>query len=417
VRTNVPHATTVVIGAGQAGLAMSRCLSELGVEHVVIERGNVAQRWRTQSWDSLHLLTPNWMTRLPGFRYEGSDPNGFMSVPELIALLERYAAASRAPMVTDTTVVSVERADDGFRVATDRGVWSTDSVVVATGYCDRPAVPAASRRLAPSITQIVPADYRRADQLPAGGVLIVGASSTGVQLADEIQQSGRQVTLAVGRHTRLPRQYRGDDILRWLDRLGVLTQSAEAVHAIEASRQQPSLQLVGRSDHSSVDLATLHAIGVRLVGRVRDATGHAVSLADDLIATTAAADIKMADILTRIDQFITTQRWSTTSPEPFRPTWPLATDPPDFLDLEAEGIDTVIWATGYRRAYQWLRVPVLDARGEIMHVGGITPAFGLYVLGMNFQRRRNSSFIDGVGGDAWAIAEEIARSIVRVRVA
>ena len=276
----------------------------------------------------------------------------------------------------------------------------------------------ASRQLAPSITQIVPADYRQPDHLPAGGVLVVGASSTGVQIADEIQRSGRQVTLAVGRHTRLPRQYRGDDIMRWLDRLGVLSQPAEAVHDIETSRQQPSLQLVGRSDHSSLDLGMLHANGVRLVGRVRDIADHAISLAaDDLLTTMAAADIKMAEILMRIDQVITTNGLPATAPEPFRPTWPLAADSPDFLDLEAEGINTVIWATGYRRAYPWLRVPVLDARGEIVHEGAITPAFGLYVLGMNFQRRRNSSFIDGVGGDAWTIAEKIARSSVRGRVA
>jgi putative flavoprotein involved in K+ transport len=413
----VPHTATVVIGAGQAGLAMSRCLSQLGIDHVVIERGKLAQRWRTQSWDSLHLLTPNWMTRLPGFQYEGSDPDGFMPVAELIELFERYASSSRAPIVTDTTVQRVERASGGFRVATDRGVWFADSVVVATGYCDRPAVPAASHRLAPSITQIVPADYRRPGQLPSGGVLVVGASSTGVQLADEIQQSGRQVTLAVGRHTRLPRQYRGQDIMRWLHMLGVLNQSADTVHAIEVSRQQPSLQLVGRPDRASIDLATLWKHGVRLVGRVRDAAGHTVSLADDLIETTAAADIKMADVLSRVDRFIALTGVPARAPGRFRPTWPLGTAAPEHLDLQAEGIDTVIWATGYRRAYPWLDVPVLDARGEITHDGGITPVPGLYVLGMNFQRRRNSSFIDGVGGDASALAEHIARSVVRIRVA
>ena len=413
----MPHTATVVIGAGQAGLAMSRCLSQLGIDHVVIERGQLAQRWRTQSWDSLRLLTPNWMTRLPGFRYDGDDPDGFMSVPELIELFERYAASSRAPIVTETTVQRVERAADGFRVATDRGVWSADAVVVATGFCDRPAIPAASHRLAPSLAQIVPADYRRPDQLPSGGVLVVGASSTGVQLADEIQRSGRQVTLAVGRHTRLPRQYRGQDILRWLHMLGVLNQSADTVHAIEISRQQPSLQLVGRPDHASVDLSTLWRHGVRLVGRVRDAAGHTVSLADDLIETTAAADIKMADVLSRVDRFIALNGVPAPAPEPFRPTWPLGTATPEHLDLQAEGIGAVVWATGYRRAYPWLDVPVLDARGEIRHQGGITPVPGLYVLGMNFQRRRNSSFIDGVGGDAWALAEHIARSIVRVRVA
>jgi putative flavoprotein involved in K+ transport len=413
----VPRINTVIIGAGQAGLAMSHCLSDLGIEHVVLERGKPAQRWRRQSWDSLHLLTPNWMTRLPGFQYEGPDADGFMSAAELIAFLERYAVSSAAPVLSDTEVHAVERAANGFRVVTSRGAWSASSVVVATGYCDLPAVPAVSRRLAGSFRQMVPADYRRPEQLPPGGVLVVGASSTGVQLADEIQRSGRQVTLAVGRHTRLPRRHRGRDILWWLDRLGVLSQGADAVHDIERSRDQPSLQLVGRSDHSSLDLAVLHDRGVRLVGRVMDIEGHLVSLDDELVATAAAADVKMAQILMRIDEFIARTGIAAPPPGPFNPTWPLGVDAPRRLDLKDERISTVIWATGYRRAYPWLRVPVFDLHGEIRHKGGVTPEAGLYVLGLNFQRRRNSSFIDGVGDDAWTIAREISHSTGHVRVA
>jgi putative flavoprotein involved in K+ transport len=413
----VPRTTTLIIGAGQAGLAMSHCLSELDIEHVVLERGQLAQRWRTQSWDSLRLLTPNWMTRLPGFQYDGSDPDGFMSAPELIGFFERYAASSATPILTDAAVQSVERSMDGFRVVTSRGEWSASSVVVATGYCDLPAIPPASRSVAPSVLQIAAPDYRRPDHLPTGGVLVVGASATGVQLADEIQRSGRQVTLAVGRHTRLPRSHRGRDILWWLDRLGALSQSADEVEDIERSRHQPSMQLVGRPDHASLDLGLLHERGVRLVSKIRDINGHRVSLADDLVATMSAADIKMAEVLTRIDQFIAKTGVTASPREPFRPTWPLAAGAPSALDLKREGIETVIWATGCRRAYPWLRVPVLDSRGEIRHVGGITPEAGLYVLGLNFQRRRNSSFIDGVGHDAWAIAHEIARSMARVRVA
>lgn len=396
---------------------MSHCLSELLVDHVVIERGKVAQRWRSQSWDSLTLLTPNWMTRLPGFQYDGEDPDGFMSAPEVIALLDRYAASSGAPIVTDTSVIRLVQTGERFRVITDRTAWSADSVVIATGYCDLPAVPDASEGLAASIAQMTPTNYRRPEQLPPGGVLIVGASSTGVQLADEIQQSGRQVTLAVGRHLRLPRRYRGRDILWWLDRLGVLDKPVEAVHSIEGSRHQPSLQLVGRADHSSLDVGVLQERGVRLVGRVREISGYEVTLADDLIASTAAADIKMAEILTRIDRHIASTGVPALDPEPFRSTWQQTDSRPERLDLESEGIQTVIWATGCRRAYPWLQVPVLDRRGEIVHTGGFTPAFGLYVLGMNFQRRRNSSFIDGVGADAWKIAEQIASSVSGVRVA
>lgn len=413
----MPHLTAVVIGAGQAGLAMSHCLSELGVEHIVLERGQLAERWRTQSWDSLNLLTPNWMTRLPGFQYDGDDPDGFMSVPELLTLFDRYGARLHAPLITNTAVTRVEQIHDRFHVVTARGAWQADSVVVASGYCDLPAVPAASSGLPPSIEQVLPRNYRRPAQLPPGGVLIVGASSTGVQLADEIHQSGRQVTLAVGRHLRLPRRYRGRDILWWLDQLGVLSQPIETVHSIAISRHQPSLQLVGRSDHASLDIGMLRDRGVRLVGRLRDISGDAVTFADDLIANTSAADLKMAEMLTRIDRHIDRARLSAEDPEPFRPTWPLSVDLPERISLKSEGIQTVIWATGYRRTYPWLHVPVLDANGEIVHDGGFTSAFGLYVLGMNFQRRRNSSFIDGVGADAQKIAEHIARSVLGARVA
>lgn len=408
--------TTVIIGAGQAGLAMSRCLSEDGIEHVVLERGRVAERWRS-SWDSLHLLTPNWMTRLPGFHYDGDDPDGFMSARALTAFFERYAAASNAPILDNTTVQRVERSGDEFRVVSDRGLWRSPSVVLATGYCDRPAIPAASRGLAADIRQMAASDYRRPDDLPDGGVLVVGASSTGVQLADEIQRSGRQVTLAVGRHTRLPRRYRGRDILWWLDRLGVLAERADAVDDLERSRRQPSLQLIGGPDQATLDLAVLHARGVRLVGRVREADGSLVRLADDLAATTAAADVKMAGILGRIDRFAIASGMTAAPSEPFNPTWTLAGDAPGDLDLTHERITTVIWATGYRRLYPWLHVPVLDARGEIVHDGGATADPGLYVLGLNFQRRRNSSFIDGVGDDARVIAKQIAQSVNHVRVA
>jgi len=413
----VQHTTTVIIGAGQAGLAMSHCLSGLAIDHVVLERGLVAQRWRSGSWDSLHLLTPNWMSRLPGFQYDGVDRDGFMSAVGLIRLLERYAALSHTPLHLGTAVRSVERSADGFRVVTNRHVWLASSVVVATGHCELPDVPLTSLGVARSIHQMVPSHYRRPEQLPGGGVLVVGASSTGVQLADEIQRSGRQVTLAVGRHTRLPRHYRGRDIFWWLDQLGVLSQRADDVADIERSRHQPSLQLVGRRDHSSLDLAVLHERGVRVVGRVRDVHGHRVSLADDVAAVTAAADAKMADILARVDRFIAATGDPAPPGEPLSSTSSLAAGAPDHLNLRHERIDTVIWATGYRRAYPWLHLPVVDARGEIIHKGGITPHTGLYVLGLNFQRRRNSSFIDGVGDDARAIAREIVQSMARRRAA
>src|SRR5262245_4333950 len=394
---------------------MSRCLSDLDLEHVVLEKGSVAERWRSHGWDSLRMLTPNWMTRLPGFQYDGHDPDGFMSSAELVAFFKRYATLSGAPVVGETTVERVNAWGDRFRVQTNRGVWATRAVVVATGYSESPLVPAVGRGLSPAILQVVPAAYRNPGQLPPGGVLIVGSSSTGVQLADEIQRSGRQVTLAVGRHTRLPRRYRGRDILWWFDRLGLFREDINSVRDKKASQNQPSLQLVGRPDHAALDLRVLRDHGVRLVGRIRGIDGVHVDVADDLIAKTAAADIKMAETLGRIDAFIERTGMDAETRESFEPTWPLASRAQADVDLRSDGIATVIWATGYRRDYSWLRVPILDARCEIIHDLGVTPMRGLYVLGMRFQRRRHSNFIDGVGADAREIADRIAAMLANRR--
>ncbi|HEU4545280.1 MAG TPA: NAD(P)-binding domain-containing protein [Microlunatus sp.] len=398
---------TVVIGGGQAGLAMSRCLSDFGIDHIVLERGRVAERWRSERWDSLRLLTPNWQTRLPGFRYDGPEPDGFMSMPELIRFFERYAATARVPVQTETTVTSVAGRGRRFEVHTDRGTWCADNVVIATGYNDLPRVPRMAASLAPSVRQVVPTAYRRPEDLPEGDVLVVGASATGIQLAEEIHASGRPVTLAVGRHLRLPRTYRGRDILWWLDAMGIFAESVDTFFDIEVSKRQPSLQLVGRSDVPSIDIAYLHRQGVRLTGRVVGAEDHRVWCDDEIIASAAASDVKLAQLLARIDAFARRADLDgqIDEPAPFEPTWPAAWRVPSRTVLS--GVKTVVWATGFRRAYPWLRVPVFGPDGEIRHRGGVTPHPGLYVLGMHLQRRRNSGFIDGVGEDAAMLAERI----------
>jgi putative flavoprotein involved in K+ transport len=405
---------SVVIGGGQAGLAMSRCLAEAGVDHVVLERGRVAERWRSESWDSLRLLTPNWQSRLPGFRYEGPDPDGYMSAREVAGFLGRYARSFAAPVEEGTTVLGLEAAGPGYRVTTDRGIWEAPTAVIATGYCDVPFVPGFAERMRADVAQVVPGRYRNPQELPSGGVLVVGASSTGVQLADEIHASGRPVTLAVGRHTRMPRVYRGRDILWWLDAMGVFDETAADVYSIEISRAQPSFQLVGQPDRASLDLPRLQRRGVGLVGRVVDVEGVRVELADDLVAHTAAADARLARLVQRIDILAarTGLDGEVGEPEPFVPfLWPPAA--PTTIDLDAEGIRTVVWATGFRRRYPWLKVPVLDEAGQIRHVGGITPLPGLYVIGLYFLRRRKSSFIDGVGQDARELTAHLAERLRR----
>src|SRR5262245_15707767 len=294
--TDVP---CLIIGAGQAGLAVSRCLTDRAIGHVVLERGRVGERWRSERWDSLRLLTPNWQSRLPGFRYDGPDPDGYMTMAEVTEYLERYAASFGAPVHNDSEVLSVTREAESFVVTTATGSWRAAAVVVATGHSDAPYVPEVAARVPPDIAQVVPSDYRHPGQLEDGGVLVVGASATGLQLADEINDAGRPVTLAVGRHTRMPRRYRGRDILWWLDRMGVFDETADQVYDLNISRDQPSLQLVGRPDHATLDLAGLAGRGVRVVGRLKDVVDGVAHFADDLVATTAAADIKLASLLAR----------------------------------------------------------------------------------------------------------------------
>ncbi|HYH17910.1 MAG TPA: NAD(P)-binding domain-containing protein [Azospirillum sp.] len=397
------HSDAVIIGAGQAGLAMSHCLGRRGIDHVVLDRGRVGERWRSERWDSLRLLTPNWMSRLPGWSYRGPDPDGYMTMPEVVRYLEDYARSSAAPVETGTVVRVVERTPDGYRVETNRGVRATRVVVIATGQCDVPMVPAMARHLPADIRQITPQHYRNPDQLPEGGVLVVGASATGVQLAEELQGSGRPVTLSVGRHTRLPRLYRGRDIMWWMDRIGVLNERADGARDLGRARAQPSLQLVGHPDRRTIDLAALRAQGVRIIGRMAGVDGIHVRVRDDLAATTAAAQATLERLLARIDA--AAGNAGPPMAEVLRPIVPERS--PEILDLRAEGIRSVVWATGYRRDYGWLKAPVLDAAGEVVHHGGITPSPGLYVLGLRFLRRRKSNFLDGVGADAEELAEDI----------
>jgi len=399
----------VIIGAGHAGLAMSHHLTERGIEHVVLERGRIAERWRSERWDSLQLLTPRWQSRLPGWTYSGPDPGGFMGRDELIRHLNAYARSFTAPVETRVTVTSVERSGEGFCVGTDHGLWRAGNVVVATGWCARPSLPALASRLSPRTVQRVANGYRNPEALPEGGVLVVGASSTGVQLAAEIQRSGRPVTLAVGRHSRAPRRYRGRDIMEWLDAMGVLQESLGDRSA--SPLRTASFQLIGSDDHRTLDLPALHDLGVRLAGRVASADQRRISFASDLSDHTAEADARLQRMLARIDGWIAAHAVDAPVDAPFRRLAPAPAI--EAIDLEAEGIRTVLWATGYRREYPWLRIPVFDPHGDIRHRGGVTEVPGLYVLGMLHQRSRNSSFLDGAGADALVLARQIERRVGR----
>jgi putative flavoprotein involved in K+ transport len=403
------RATVLVVGAGHAGLAMSRCLTERSIDHVVLERGEVANSWKTERWDSLRLLTPNWQSRLPGYGYSGNDPDGFRTMPETIAFLERYAEVISAPVHEHTPVTSVRRTEDGYALATSRGEWRSRVVVLASGGCNIPSVPALAEAMPAKIATLTPMQYRNPDQLAQGGVLVVGASATGVQIADEIQRSGRPVTLAVGEHIRMPRRYRGRDIQWWMDAAGVLGQRYDEIEDLQRARNVPSLQLAGYPDHRTVDLNSLTAIGVKLVGRLAGMRDGKALFSGGLANKAALSDLKMNRILDAIDE------WAARSgvggeagpPQRFEPTR-IEAAPPLSLDLNRGEIRTIVWASGYRPDYSWLDVPVLDRKGRIRHDGGVVDSPGLYVMGLQFMRRRKSALIDGAGEDARELSAHIA---------
>jgi len=403
----MPSTDTLIIGAGQAGLAASRLLTGVGHDHVLLDRGRIGERWLSSTWDSLRLLTPNWMTRLPHWAYSGEQPGGYMTAAEVAAFLTAYGRSFDAPIEPYTTVEHLLRRGDGFDVSTDRGGWHAANIVIATGWCDQPSIPAIAARLHPAIEQLAPARYRHPGQLADGGVLVVGASATGVQLADELRRAGRDVYLAVGGHTRMPRHYRGMDIFWWLEQIGALDRTVDEMRSMADARREPSLQLVGRTDGSNVDLGTLAANGVTLTGRLMSIEGTSAGFADDLNATTASADQRLRRVLDRIDGYIAARGLTgDVLPPEHLPRTP-AIDGPRRLDLRRAGVSTVIWATGYRRRYPWLHLPAVLADGELVHEYGITPVPGLYVLGQRFQRTRRSNFLDGVGADAVAVTRHL----------
>jgi putative flavoprotein involved in K+ transport len=379
-------------------------LSEQSIEHVVLERGDVANTWKTERWDSLRLLTPNWLTRLPGLAYDGEDPDGFMAVPELIEFVERYADHMGAPVRTQTTVTAVSRLPrDGYLVETDAGSWEATAVVVASGGFNHARVPAISASLPAELEQVTALDYKRPEQLRPGRVLVVGASATGLQLADELLRSGREVTVAVGEHVRMPRTYRGRDIMWWLGELGRLDERYDEVDDLVRARHVPSPQLVGTPERADLDLNTLTARGASLVGRLAAVNGGTASFSGSLRNVCNLADLKLKRLLNAIDQ------WAGVEAGPRAEPTRVDEHPRVLIDLAAEGFDTVLWATGFHADHSWLHVPVLDRKGEIRHDGGVVrDAPGLYRIGLNFLRRRKSSFIHGAEDDAREIVEHLA---------
>jgi putative flavoprotein involved in K+ transport len=399
---------TLVIGAGHAGLAASYCLSQRSINHVVLERGEVANSWRHERWDSLKLFTPNWQAQLPGYGYSGDDPDGFMDVKDVIDFIDEYAVRSKAPIQTSTTVISVTKTETGYRVHTNRGSWSCRSIVIASGACNSPVIPKLSESLPNNIKQLTAKDYRNTTQLKKGAVIVVGASATGLQLSEEISRAGHRVTLATGEHVRLPRLYRGKDIQWWMHETGLLDEGLDVIDDINRARRLPSPQLVGSHKRDILDLNTLTGLGIKLVGRLMAVNNGDAQFSGSLANVCALADLKMNRLLKAIDQWAeeTGRSGEFEPPQRFEATR-VDESPGLVLNFEMEDVQNVIWATGYRPDYSWLNVPVLDKKGWIKHQGGVADAPGMYVLGMPFLRCRKSSYIHGIEDDARFVTEHL----------
>lgn len=412
---------TIVVGGGQAGLCMSHCLSQQGIDHLVLERARVGERWRSERWDSLRFQFPSRYVRLPGFDYDGDRPDAFMTRDEIVRVLERYAAEIEAPMRCGVNVQSLQRDDDGlFRLETGTQALRAHNVVLATGPYQRTAVPALSTDLPTPVTQLPASAYTNAAALPAGGVLVVGAGGSGVQIAEDLLAAGRKTYLSVGQHRRIPRRYRGHDVIYWFDRLGLIDNPVPA-----AGPRPPSPLLTGIDGGYDVDLRRLVKAGGHLLGRLESVQANELVLGDNLLGDIAAGDQSYRDFVGLVDAYIAEHGLDLEtlhqpgprqpSDEPARidafaldePEPVLPENSPQRLDLKRADINSVIWATGYELDFSWIHCSAFDSHGAPQHERGVCKEPGLYVLGLPFLHSVRSTLFWGVAEDAHFIATHL----------
>ena len=396
---------TLVIGGGQAGLTMSHRLKQRGIGHLVLERGRIAERWRSERWDGLMFQFPNWSVRLPDFAFPHADADGFSDTAAIIAFIEDYATFVTPPIRCGVEVTKLRRDAGGFVADLAGGSIAARSVVVATGPYQRPLRPALLDDH-PGLFQVHASSYKNPAQLPDGAVLVVGAGASGAQITEELMRAGRRVFLSVGRHNRLPRRYRGRDLFWWLAEMGV---DETRVEQRGPSRLLPVIS--GAHGGRTIDFRRFAADGVTLLGRVTAARNGVLAIAPDLTSNIANGDAYYATFLGIVDDFIAARGLDQPADPLARlrlPDPPCLTAPLDTIDLRAERITGVIWATGYGLDLNWIDIPVLDANGVPRHHHGVSEVPGLYFLGLQWLSKMKSSFLSDVGDDAAALADHIA---------
>ena len=399
------HIDTLIIGGGQAGLTMSHRLKQRGLSHLVLERHRIAERWRSERWDGLRFQFPNWAVRLPDFPFPHDDPDAFSASADIVDYLTAYAAFVAPPIRCGVAVTRLRTHDSGFVAETSDGPIMAANVVVATGPYQRPVIPAALPDEIGAF-QVHASRYASPEQLPSGAVLVVGCGASGAQITEELLRAGRRVYLSVGRHTRLPRRYRGRDLIWWLREMGL-----DQVPVEQRGPARPLPVISGAYGGQTIDFRRFAADGVTLLGRITAARAGIIDFAADLADSIANGDATYAAFLDLADAHI--ERHALPMPEDPAARIKLP-DPPDItapcrqLDIKADGIAAVIWATGYGLDFGWIELPVLNASGAPVHRHGITETPGLYFLGLQWMSKMGSSFLSGVGDDAAVLADHIA---------
>ncbi|OIJ27693.1 MSMEG_0569 family flavin-dependent oxidoreductase [Nocardioides luteus] len=399
------HRTTVaIVGGGQAGLAASWFLGRDGVDHVVLEAGTAGHEWADTRWDNFTLVTPNWHCRLPGYEYAGPDPDGFMTRDEVVRWLAGYAPTFGPPLREHTRVTSLtQRAEGGFLVEAEgpegAEAWEVEQVVVATGGYHVPVVPAWAPALDPTVDQLHSADYKSASRLRPGGVLVVGSGQSGAQIAEDLHLEGRQVHLAIGDAPRVARFHRGRDCMTWLAEMGLYDTPVASYPGGLAAREKTNHYVTGRDGGRDIDLRQFAAEGMRLYGRLEAGAGTELTIAPTLRDALDSADDVYRSICRDIDAHIEAQGLDVAPAEAYRPVWEPETDPTG-LDLDAEGITTIIWAIGYRPDYRWVRAGVFDGTGRPTHTRGVSAVAGLHFLGLPWMHTWGSGRFLGIAADA-----------------
>jgi putative flavoprotein involved in K+ transport len=407
------HRSVIVVGGGQAGLSMSYCLTARGIDHIVLEREQVAHEWRNRRWDSFCLVTPNWQCQLPGFGYPGADPHGFMVRDQIVQYLQDYAASFKPPLVEGVTAQRLRRTSSrAFEVVTSQGVLTADQVVVATGPYQVPVIPRIAERLPPAITQLHSSQYRTPDELPAGPVLVVGTGQSGCQITEDLHLAGREVHLAVGRAPRVARFYRGRDVVAWLDDMGYYRKNIGEFDDVDAVRFRVNHYVTGRDGGRDIDLRAFAKQGMHLHGRLLTCAPTELTFADDLARNLDAADAVSESIKDTVDAYIARMGIEAPSEERYRPVW-LPDEGSSTVDVGEIG--SVVWATGFGADYRWIEEPVFDGRGYPTHQRGVTARPGLYFLGLPWQYTWGSGRFCGVGADAEHLAIVVAQQRIAHR--